>query len=953
MKTIKLHTLIFFLIVWSFSFGQQYKNYTINHGLPSNHVYRITQDYEGFIWFITDKGMVKFDGENFKTFTTKNGLPTNDVWDIKITKDNRVWYFSKSEKLGYIQNDSVYAFPSSQKGEVFSPNTIGQTRDSIVLNFNMFNYMLEGNVFKKRKIHKNYSYGRILGNSEIKYIKKEEDRTSFSFVDKDDKIIWSPDNQSLITSTGKLDSQLNDSLYYFIDHKQLMFLNLKKHEYYSLNFSESLKYEQINYQRLHNVNNEIQLTGSNFVAKISKEYGITDVNYLPEELDTHFSFKDKTGNIWAASFNKGVYFFPASKKNTKTYFLNEKVQELKSINHQIWASVYKKGLYALSKSTNLFNLSFKNDEYSFSINPLKNDDGFIYSTEMSVIWYKNDQFESIKFNNSTFKKNHIGRRFINHNNSIYSNVYQGINKLNIENLSIENFYFEYAISDFASLQNKLIIGTSSGLKSLVKDSIQLISDREIFKKPILKLAALNKTKIAVGTDGFGVYIFDGENAVLIHSTKDYSVEDIFVENEKSFWIATQKGVHQIKENNSIFEIAASFYESDGLLANKVNSITVKDSLLYVATDVGLTALNTQNNHNNQLQRIYIDGITFNGKVQEKTCLELDYSDSGNIQIDFGVIEYSNQDNLKKAYRLLPNQTTWINTSSNQINLHTLTPNKYTLELKATNHHGNVVTKSLEIMIRPMFWQTLWFKIVVSVIIGSLVISIVWFISKRIQFKKDQKIILEKELSEIQLRALRSQMNPHFVFNSLSAIQYFINENDFESSEMYLVKFSKLIRKFFELSKENEILISEEIELLNSYLEIEKLRFKEKLSYKIHVNTAINISKSYIPTMLLQPIVENAINHGIFNKEKNGLIRINFEYISEDTLRVAVMDDGVGYKRNKVRLGKKVKSSNVLKDRIHFLNQSRDWHVTHSLSEMYPEKSDKGSKVTFIIKHLSE
>ena len=225
---------------------------------------------------------------------------------------------------------------------------------------------------------------------------------------------------------------------------------------------------------------------------------------------------------------------------------------------------------------------------------------------------------------------------------------------------------------------------------------------------------------------------------------------------------------------------------------------------------------------------------------------------------------------------------------------------------------------------------------------------VWYLSKRSQQQKSKKLFQEKQLSEIQLKALRSQMNPHFVFNSLAAIQYFINENNFEASEKYLVKFSKLIRRFFELSKETTITLTEEIKLLTNYLEIEKLRFREKLEYQINIDDAIDIKKTKIPTMLLQPIVENAVNHGIFNKFDTGTVTINFKKVDTLTYKVLIIDDGVGFINTKSK-SKKIKSSNVLQQRLTYLNTLEEWEILYFTEELHPKNDEKGNISTFIIK----
>jgi len=248
----------------------------------------------------------------------------------------------------------------------------------------------------------------------------------------------------------------------------------------------------------------------------------------------------------------------------------------------------------------------------------------------------------------------------------------------------------------------------------------------------------------------------------------------------------------------------------------------------------------------------------------------------------------------------------------------------------------------------LWWQTLWFKILAFVISILGIFFISKSVLKRSQERKNQKLLEDKRVSELQLEALRSQMNPHFVFNSLAAIQYYINNNENETSEAYLVKFSKLIRQFFELSKQTEITLDKEVDLLKNYLEIEKLRFKEKLAFSVDVDQTLNTEKTKIPSMLLQPIVENAVNHGIFNKLENGKITLHFKSVNNNTFKVEIIDDGVGFANTKKRQTKKVKSSHVLKDRLYFLNQSEKWNINYKTEELTPEKDDKGNKSIFTI-----
>lgn len=218
-----------------------------------------------------------------------------------------------------------------------------------------------------------------------------------------------------------------------------------------------------------------------------------------------------------------------------------------------------------------------------------------------------------------------------------------------------------------------------------------------------------------------------------------------------------------------------------------------------------------------------------------------------------------------------------------------------------------------------------------------------------------KAVYDKQLAEQELYALRSQMNPHFVFNSLNSIQYYITQNELELSEKYLVRFSKLIRMFFEFSSHKTITIQQEINLLNGYLEIEKMRFGEEFNFFIKVNEKLKKQTQKIPTMLLQPIVENAVNHGVFHNKKEGIITVLFDYISEKEFSVIIKDNGIGIeKAQKIKANSKrnhkSKSIEILKNRILLLNDSKQWEITYkSTSSSYTDK--QGTKVLLTFTEL--
>ena len=162
---------------------------------------------------------------------------------------------------------------------------------------------------------------------------------------------------------------------------------------------------------------------------------------------------------------------------------------------------------------------------------------------------------------------------------------------------------------------------------------------------------------------------------------------------------------------------------------------------------------------------------------------------------------------------------------------------------------------IQIEVEPLWWREKWMKWTVVIVGVLLLLDFFYYNYLRLKKKYVQKIQNEKKLVSLELQVLRSQMNPHFVFNSLNAIQYYIQRNEVELSENYLTRFSKLIRMFFDYSERQTIGIREEIKLLENYLEIEKMRFEDKISYTVNCDESLLKENPQIPSMLLQPIVE--------------------------------------------------------------------------------------------------
>ncbi|WP_020600742.1 sensor histidine kinase [Spirosoma panaciterrae] len=197
--------------------------------------------------------------------------------------------------------------------------------------------------------------------------------------------------------------------------------------------------------------------------------------------------------------------------------------------------------------------------------------------------------------------------------------------------------------------------------------------------------------------------------------------------------------------------------------------------------------------------------------------------------------------------------------------------------------------------------------------------------------------LQQQMSAVQMKALRSQMNPHFLYNSLNAIRLFVLQNDSDNADKFLVKFSRLMRLILENSRQEWVTLASELEQLELYLELEQLRFDNKFEFSVETDAAIAQESVSIPPMIIQPYIENSILHGIAHKLDRGHIRVSVRQ-NGDSLQCIVDDDGVG-RRKAAELKSKTVSS----------HKSVGLKVTEERLQLISQQTGKQSAVTIIDK----
>jgi tetratricopeptide (TPR) repeat protein len=237
-------------------------------------------------------------------------------------------------------------------------------------------------------------------------------------------------------------------------------------------------------------------------------------------------------------------------------------------------------------------------------------------------------------------------------------------------------------------------------------------------------------------------------------------------------------------------------------------------------------------------------------------------------------------------------------------------------------------------------------IIYSLIGGFLLMSLLAYF----MFRNNRQQKLANNL--LALKSMRSQMNPHFIFNALNSVNSFIAVNDERNANRYLSEFSVLMRSVLENSDEDFIPLTKEVELLELYVKLEHNRFKDKFDYKINVDETIDLEQFSIPPMLLQPYIENAIWHGLRYRKEIGSLEISITKKDSETVSILIIDDGIGRKKSqelktKNQLKQKSKGMSTIKNRISILNNMYKERISVNVADVL--ETGEGTKVELLLK----
>ena len=430
----------------------------------------------------------------------------------------------------------------------------------------------------------------------------------------------------------------------------------------------------------------------------------------------------------------------------------------------------------------------------------------------------------------------------------------------------------------------------------------------------------------------------------------------FKDSLQRIWMSNEEGLYRYVPEKKLVE---KFDRSDNIKSFYVsvsNSFRGSDGTVYFGSTDGINYFVPEKIplQNDSLQ-IHLLNVTVNHDDSSyqlhHSFPELSYSQNA-LVFDFIAPYVYNAEKIQYRCKLEGADQNWISVGNNtSMRFTSLSPGKYKFyaaaSLNGQDWYSLVTPFSFEI--NPPFWKTWWF---ILIVIASCVLLAIVLFRRRIAIIKARAAV-EQQLAGLEIRALRSQMNPHFIFNSLNSIAQLVASRQNDEGLQYLNKFSKLLRLVLEESENSFISLKDEIKILDLYLQLESLRFGSSFSYSIHSDDGIDEEETLVPCFLIHPVIENAIWHGLLHKEGERRLIINFHQQEKDKLECVVKDNGIGIeaasqKKAQQLNGEKRQSKGlkIVKDRLALMEQQQQTTTAFRMEDMKDDNGFiSGTKVT--------
>ncbi len=883
--------------------------------LPSFETYDVLQDRKGFIWITTDAGVCRYDGNKLTVYTVKEGISENVVFRAYEDDKGRIWFNTLSGYFFYFENGSFHSIAANEQLKKFCN---AYPMNSFYVGKGDTLYCATSRIPGLIKISPQNNYQNIV-------------RDTASFKEGNSFVVTNAlhPGESIMGGTGIQYTKSDFSVNVLYNHKTIRV---------------SLK-EQYNYFG-NGWNGKVDIAGNLYIPNggqlniITREGVLKGYYYFPRKIIT--TYLDKDNDLWVCTSKSGGYLYKnANLSKPPIRFLNTLSVSSVRIDREgiVWVATLEKGVFQsmnkhllffnerddkatyLQKDSSRLNITYasqkiismyKNDSISVNDN-IKNtihspnnlyssylDERFYYYTTDNEIFRVDSkkQVDVMKFSQrpnvmEIIKTGKDSMLFISAPTII--KFYNGQNALSV----VTPFPNRFALQ----LKNKKILISSrnnSGIYELKGD--KFIPYLGQFPQLHIRINSMLEDKFGnlwIATNERGLYCYDSKGKLHQYTTINNLISDkinaLAIDEKNNLWIGSYNGLTKLSYTKELKNAGiTNFNKSHGIPNLQIEKLIVfngkiacisKENCFYF--DAGELKKNTTPPLN------YIESVSMNDEPYNVIDTPVLSYDKKNLHIQASLIAYKNTEQRRFIYKLIGYDKNWHYSATGDIQYTNLPHGKYDFIIYGLNNDNlrSNTPATFSFLIKKPFWLTWWFIKLEIILFSALIYVIFKFWKNKIEKKERSKTLINQKIAEFKMTALRSQMNPHFVFNAISSIQHYILKQDTFKSYNYLAKFSLLIRTILDNSKEEYIALSQEISTLKLYIELEQIRFKQPFRFIIDIDEQLELD-TYIPTMLIQPYVENSIWHGLMPKKTNGILHLTLKK-TEQHIFVSIKDNGVG------------------------------------------------------------
>ncbi|MFY7991337.1 MAG: histidine kinase [Fluviicola sp.] len=944
-------------------------------GLIDNRVRDMVHDDRGFLWIATANGLDRFDGQRFLHFQSVEGDPTtissNDVVAIAADAQQRIWVATQNKGLCWIDSRTFHIHRIGAKQGIPGKEITALTRDASgniwcgVRNKGLFRFDPKSKRFEKivlnngsnqvptitqvfqDKFFPEYLWATTENGlyrihrptkKATHYIPNKRNVLNPQELAATDHTIYSIEQDG----KGNLYLGLDKGEFLYFDHQQDVFkkvpgpffipegdrkriVDLKwrdtRYLYVCLEDSEFLLFDARSKSFVRYAEAERSIFNASCIVRNGSQIAVGSKTMGCYVHDERLIFGDRMPETTPVN---GLYWFNDYNVMAKWYRQEN--------NLLVWAN----GAQRLETSMAANEEILASGIYGW--NPLVIGKQAAYAWEQGKVKVINGSWGQLQALSACIQVNSCWIGTAN------KGVYRLLWPENQRVQALPGTADLERIQALGSWKQYLLVGHRDGLT--VINTLTNKRDKRLLKLEIGdQVQALfidAKQRLWVGTLHDGVYVYDLKKNRMIkrftirNGLQDENVGKIVQDKLGRVWVLNPGSISIFdKQLRSLFTL-----EKKHGMGEVVSVVPAGDYLFFLEEKGFITSRLRAPFPPVVAPQPYIQRLlVLNSENAGMNLTSMDY-DQNDVRIEFGVLDFANGTNNLVAYRLKGLQDEWQRGNGrDEVDYYNLSGGKYVFELRIRKDGIESIAR-YPFEVAPPIWLRWWFIVMVIVILFLSIRAYLRLRIKRIEQEQEVKAQFNAQLIEMEAKALRAQMNPHFLFNSLNSIRLFVLKNDTDSASNYMAKFSKLLRMILNHSRQDMITVYDEMQSLKLYLEFERLRFDKGFDFDLQIDGQ-EVLDCQIPPMIIQPFVENAIWHGLMPREDDqGHLHVAFRK-EPGRLVVEVRDNGIGRERSKHNNAKRsLKEGSVglqiTKDRLKALSKRTGRENDFEITDCYDE-----------------